>query len=508
VLVTIAACNAAGREFNMITVMFPTILGVLGISQSMHLLIAYGRKRAEGFEARRAASGAVREILYPCFFMSVTTATGFLSLLLSDVAPVRELGLYTACGILFCFLVNILLGPALLLIRREGLHVHVPVQTGRLKRWVGGAVRQRRWVLGFAFVLAAASIFSATHIGVETNALKFLRKSNPLIGEFNFIQENLVGLSSLEIDLARDEDESLAGCLEKIATFSRAMGKRFPEERVLSVGDFLKAAVFHVSTPMDAARELDLDALRKRAEEVFENTTPKAAAVFLPALRGLSDVSAYITDDASRLRISVLSPVFDGSRFMPFKEEVGKIASAVFGDAARITGIVPLMVTMQQYLIESQLRCMGLALVLIFIFMVLAARSFTVGLIAMAPNVFPVIVNFGVMGLVGIRLDAATMMIASLSLGIAVDNTIHMVVAFKTLKGKGEDTRTAVDKAVQWKGRPILYTTLVTCSGFLVLIFSGFLPMAWFGGLMAHTVFWAMLGNLVILPALLAGQPE
>lgn len=511
VVVSMAAVNLFGRQLNMITVTFPTLLWVLSISQAVHLLTAYGRHSSGGLVGRAAAAAAVAEIRYPCFMMSVTTATAFLSLLFSHAEPVQELGAYTAGGILLGYFVNILLGPALLLVMgmERGLKIHGAKPKARGSRtFVAWIDRRKKLILGGGILLVLASLWSAASIEVETNALRYLRKDNPLLAEFDFIQEKLVGLTSLEIDLEEGRGEPLAQSLEKIESFSRRVVERYPEVRVLSVSDLLKAALFNVKARMEPLDELTLEELRRMGKEEYRDADPKACAAVLPILRSLTDVSAYITEDASRLRISLFSPVFETSEFKRFRQEVTGIAREVFEDAARVTGLIPLMVTLQQYLTWSQVRCMGAALLIVAVFMVLAAKSLRLGLLSMAPNVFPVILNFGLMGLAGVRLDVGTVMIASMAVGIAVDNTIHMIYAYRKVRGEGAERNLALERTVQWKARPICYTTLVTCCGFSILALSEFLPMAWFGGLIAFTIFWAMAGDLLMLPALLGMQKK
>ncbi|MHC4945850.1 MAG: efflux RND transporter permease subunit, partial [Planctomycetota bacterium] len=506
VLLCLAGINLAGRQMNMITVMFPALIWILGMSQAIHLLTAYGRKKASGLLGREAASAAVVEIAFPCLLMSLTTATGFLSLLFSDVGPVKEFGLYLAGGVVLSFIVNILLGPALLLVR--GGEVRDPEKNarsdatseGKYSAWVG---RNRNRILGTAGLFILLCAVGAAFIEVETNALRFLREGHPMLEDFEFIQEELRGFSSFEIDVERSEGQPLSDVLTRIDRFAEDLEQRFPEVRVLSVNELLKAAVFHASTRAAIAKDLDAEALKQRAESTFAEAEPLVLAPLLPLLKTITDVSAYISDDADRFRISVIATPFGKTPDPELKPAAAELADRIFEGRYRITGIVPLMQAMQQYMISSQLRCMGVALIAILVFMIIAARSFSAGLVSMVPNLFPLLLNFGFMGLFAVRMDAGTMMVASLTLGIAVDNTIHMIVAFQALKRRDAGRKEALDRALQWKARPILYTTSVTCFGFMVLGFSDFLPMAWFGGLIALTVFWAMLGNLLVLPALL-----
>jgi uncharacterized protein len=150
-----------------------------------------------------------------------------------------------------------------------------------------------------------------------------------------------------------------------------------------------------------------------------------------------------------------------------------------------------------------------LAILAIFAMMFVVFRSLPLGLIALIPNILPLLVNFGIMGWLGIRLDSATSMISAIGIGIIVDDTIHFMHSFReSLKAQG-DCSLAVEAALQQKGKPIILTSVILFFGFGVIIFSKFMPSFYFGILSCLLMVNALWADLIVLPcALLFFKPK
>ena len=166
------------------------------------------------------------------------------------------------------------------------------------------------------------------------------------------------------------------------------------------------------------------------------------------------------------------------------------------------TGLIPLVDSAQAYMVESQVQSLTLAVVLITLIFVMLLRSIRLTVLGLLPNLIPILGTFGFMGWREIPLDVATIMVASVSLGIVVDNTIHFLFRYRR-NLKKEDPLPAVIDTLRTSGQAITYAGTINCLGFGVLIFSGFQPMKNFGLLVSLTMFCALLGATVLLPALL-----
>jgi len=169
----------------------------------------------------------------------------------------------------------------------------------------------------------------------------------------------------------------------------------------------------------------------------------------------------------------------------------------------RVTGDTVLYNNMDRSLIESQINSILLALFTIFLVMSMVFRSLYLGLLSMIPNLMPIFLTLGLMGWTGIHLNTSTIMIGSVAIGIAVDDTVHFMTRYFREISEGNGVEDAISNTILHAGKPIVFTTLVVGSGFFVLLFASFIPVRWFGSLTAFTMLSALIGDLMVLPVVL-----
>jgi len=209
-------------------------------------------------------------------------------------------------------------------------------------------------------------------------------------------------------------------------------------------------------------------------------------------------------------RIGALNDVDYGEFVDTIKAHVEPViterrAEGIEGLSTTYTGLVPLVYKSQRTLMDNLAESFGSAFVLIAIVMFFVQRSTTAGLLAMVPNIFPAIVIFGMMGWLGITVDIGSMMCASVALGVGVDDTIHFLRWFRRSRQDGMDRKGAIMNAYQRCGTAMMQTTIVGGLGLAVLALSSFTPTQRFGYLMLTLLSAALVGDLLLLPALLAG---
>jgi hypothetical protein len=169
----------------------------------------------------------------------------------------------------------------------------------------------------------------------------------------------------------------------------------------------------------------------------------------------------------------------------------------------RVTGTVVQQVNVIQAVTNGLVSSMALALGVIALIMFAVLRSIRIGLLSLIPNLFPLVLNFGVMGMLRIPLDTSTALISVVALGIAVDDTIHFLTEYNTLRNSGLERVEALEQVMLRKGKPILTTSLILCIGFGVLVFSNFVPTFYFGLLSALVMLTALAGDVLLLPAIM-----
>jgi predicted exporter len=222
-------------------------------------------------------------------------------------------------------------------------------------------------------------------------------------------------------------------------------------------------------------------------------------------LLGNDFLNTFLSSDYSQVNILLLTHIASSRTFMETKESILDQAHEMFGRDlhCEVTGLGTVIAASSHLLTVGQVKSLSLSLGLIFAVMVALFLSSKVGLIAVVPNIFPILVNFGLMGLLGIPLSTATALIASIAIGLAVDDTIHYLVRYNSEFKKDLDKDRAMRATVLSVGRPIIFTSCTISLGFAVLLFSHFQPTAIFGMLMVVTMASALVGDLILLPALM-----
>ena len=193
------------------------------------------------------------------------------------------------------------------------------------------------------------------------------------------------------------------------------------------------------------------------------------------------DMKTMITDIEQKI-----SELFDGT-----------------GVEVEVAGSLPMYIHMVDYILDSQIQGFSLALIVIFIMLSILVRSFKLGLLAMVPNIIPIALTCGIMGWLRIDLDIVTVLIPSVAIGLAVDDTIHFIARFRFYFERTRNYDTALDRTIQTAGIPITITSIVLFFGFGIMMVSTFKPIAYFGLLAAITMISAMIADLFVLPALI-----
>jgi hypothetical protein len=215
--------------------------------------------------------------------------------------------------------------------------------------------------------------------------------------------------------------------------------------------------------------------------------------------------SAFMTPQLNQTRILLLTHISSSKDFLKIRDAILAHTQQTFPQhlSVEVTGFGVAIAASNHHLVAGQMKSILLGLILIFGIMFFMFLSAKVGLIALIPNCFPIIMNFGIMGWMGIRLSPSTSLIASIAIGLAVDDTIHYLHRYNREFKKDLDKDRALRDTVKSVGKPIIFTTLTISIGFFVLMFSHFKPTAIFGFLMVITMLTALVGDLILLPALM-----
>jgi len=347
-------------------------------------------------------------------------------------------------------------------------------------------------LVGGVVLVSLAGVF---RIEINTNEIQYFRKHHPVRVATEFMEEQLTGTIPLEIVLTGPADAfKQPDVLRRVEALERFMEGLPALRKTFSPVHFLEEInrVVH-----------DGDPAFHRVPESSELT----AQLLLAEGSGSEEMENYLDlSDASRARVQGRLDHVGTREMRELNDRVMAKTAELFGPAgirAELTGGLPLYLNMVDYLLDSQIRGFSLALVTIFVMLSLLVRSVKLGLLAMVPNCIPVLLTFGIMGWAGICLDLGTVLIASIAIGLAVDDTIHFLARFRVLFREGGRYAPALDETMRSVGAPIIMTSVVLFFGFGIMMVSTFKPIVYFGLLGAVTMLSALLADLFVLPALI-----
>ena len=472
---TMSLYAVTGHQLNMVTMVLPTLVLVIGIADCLHVLRSVAAQDP-ALDRQAQVTRGIAAIIGPCFLMSVTTAAGFLGLTASGLPVVQQLGWFGAVGMLAAFVAAMTLLPAGLTWRRfEPVRSASTLDRAAVRLFDLGAARPRLTVAAFG-VLMAISIFGVFQLNSDTDSIGYMRKSHVVRQDSDFIEAEIGPYVPIEFTVTAPGNILEDDYLDAIWAWQRS-ATELPE-----IG---------WSWSLLSALSVDASAMPSAIGE--DNLR-----VALTRMRRFSPVTAgaMIAGD-NELRVSFGAPIMSARSVSALIDRIVAEATLPEDLVIRPAGYSPLYTRIVDEIVTSQVNGFAAAIVLIVALIGLAMRSWRRTLLALPANALPVLFTLGLMGLTGIPLDVASATIASVILGLVVDDTVHLLKPYPAAS-TFESMRIAAGKA----GGTLVMTTCVLAAGFLVLGMAEIRSIAWFGVLTSFAVLAAILGDLLLLPAL------
>jgi len=473
---------AAGRTLNMITVAMPSLLFMLSLSGGIHITSRFLAYLSEETGPTEAARQALAEVMRPVFLSNVTTALGFGALAISEMQPVVEFGVFTSIGILLSFVFNMTIVPGVLCLLHRGpglAKLTAPHWTATIGEFV---CKRKGRGLALALLVFVVSIVLTAQARVESNVVEFFPADSTIRRDYEFIAERLTGMYTAEIDVttASEQGGTILKTMEELGARIAARPEVAKVMHYRTIGSCFKNVPIPVFLPSLAQRKNPLKPMLHKY--------------------------VHRHGDRISLRLSVFIRRTANTEFYQLLDFIEKETNALIGPPAThyVTGIAPLSKAAQQSLIETQIRSFALAGSFILIVVGVFLRSLRALVAAILPNLLPILSVFAVMTLLDIPFDTATVMIASIAIGIAADDTVHFLVHYQDEKRRGFDTVEAVRNSLQKAGPAITYTSIVTATSFIVLLLADFKPIQYFGLFTAVAMITAWMGDVFVLPACVA----
>ncbi|MCB0838002.1 MAG: RND family transporter [Bacteroidetes bacterium] len=491
-----------GQSVNLITELLVPIMFVVGMSDIIHLITKYLQEVRKGSAPEQAIRDTLREIGLAILLTSITTAVGFASLLISNVPPIREFGFYAAIGVIFTFLISIIVIPNALLwlkperfMQAKAVENH-PFWEKLMEKLYVLTIRRSTVIIRLSVLIVVACIVLIFKIPLETFLIEDIGKNDPIRTSMEFFEKKSSGLRPFDIGIHVAEghnalDQDVLAEIEKIQAFLDSQG---------FFGPFI--------SPVTIVQEANYlyNYSRPRYRKIPEDQEAIDELLAYGSMNGLDKLMRRVVSaDSTVTRISSRVPDLGSKVFEQFYEELDQFVTQNCNTqlfSYRLTGHAYVTENNLDYLRRSLMGGLGLAFVVIALIIGFLFRSWKMLLISMIPNVIPLILTGGVMGLFGIHLTASTALVFVIAFGIAVDDTIHFLTRFRLEIQQGQPMETAILNTLKGTGKAMILTSLVLLGGFVILLvsdFGGTFNTGLFSGL---TILFALIGDLVVLPVL------
>lgn len=484
----------------------PVFLLTVGVCDAVHILAIAYQRRQEGATREAAIAGAIGHTGLAVLMTSVTTAAGMASFLTAEMGAVRDLGLIAPIGVALAYVYTMVTLPALLALLPMRGAIGEPVRAGqsRIDRFLISAgrfaARHPIRVLGPTAILTLVAIAGLLQVRFSHNALNWFPRDDWAARDFRTIDADLGGSVSLDLVF----ETPAAGGLYEPSVLRRI------EAFVDEVRGLARAPIEVGSSVsiLDIVKETHEALHEDRPEErrIPDSREAVAQEMLLFESSGSDDTEELVDGEFRRMRVNLRLPFIDALAFPPFLRSIDALASARLGDDLRlhVTGMMTLLAQVFEAVISSMARSYVAALLMITPLMMLLLGSFRRGLVAMIPNVLPILAVLGVMGFAGIALDSTTMMIGAMVIGIAVDDTIHFMHKFHRHFDDTADLEYAVCETLRTTGAAMLFTSVALTLGFATFAGSQMANIRIFGLFSAFATVVAFAADLWVGPALLA----
>ncbi len=484
-----------GYGINSVSVSAPTIIVTLAVADCIHLLSAFLARLRAGDDRRAALLASLRHKLYPIVLTSVTTAVGFLSMNFSDSPPFGQLGTISAAGVLGALWVTLGVLPALLLL----LPFRAAAGAGRgwQMRWLADWVtRHSALVLVVGGVVIAVLVSIIPRMELNDDPAGYFSEDIALTRALAVVEEELAGTQHVYFSLDSGEPEGVAdpAFLERVARFVAWLRAQPEVTNVDAFTDTLQRLnqVMHGDDP-DWYRLPDSRELAAQYLLLYEISVPYG-----------QDVTYQVSTDKSSLKVSVVLHN-QKSRVVDFERRAREwLAAHAPQQVTRGAGHAVSFASVGLRNIYSMLYGAAFAIALVSLCLLLAFRSLRFGVVSVVPNLFPALLALGLWSAFVQEVNMAASVVFAATLGIVVDDTTHLLVAYREARLRAGLTAVEALRATYASvGQALVTTSLALAAGFAVLTQSDFSVNATSGSLMAMTILIALLMDLLFVPALL-----
>ncbi|MDX2286500.1 MAG: MMPL family transporter [Bacteroidia bacterium] len=510
IICTLGFIGLFNYKISLITGIIPALVTVICVPNCVYLITKYHTEYRRTGNKRQSLILMLQRIGLAAVMTNATTAAGIGTMAISDIAPLRELGIVGGLSVVAAFFMSILLIPTIF----SFLPAPTPSQTRHLdRRSLGFVIRMieqafthhRKLIYAVCAAIAVISAYGMTKIQAVSFMADDVPAESKVLKDLRYIEARFNGAFPFEIlvDTGKRRGVIRRRTLQDIAALQDSL-REYPEfSRSLSVADFAKAARQAIfgggrdAYDLPSRDEMNLIGLYAQNTNIFNKNTIS---------KSLADTNLQIA------RISTSVRDIGSVEMRRLVDSVQADVDAVFGSDSTVTtdvtGTTPIFIQANKTLIDNLIQSLILAFIAIALMMGFMFRRPRLIIISLIPNILPLLAVAGIMGYFSIPLKPSTALVFGVALGIAVDTTIHLLNRYRMSKRLGETVAQGVGNSLRDTGVGIIYTSLILFFGFVSFTLSDFGGTKALGLLLSLILIVAMLSNLFFLPSLLLSFDE
>jgi len=519
VVFTMGFLGIFGWDVTVISSNFVSLQLIITLSIILHLIVKYKELTTDkNLNQKELVLQTIISKAKPSFFAIITTIAGFGSLVFADLKPVVNLGFMMSIGVATSLIVSFVLFPAIMILfPRSAKPLRHNKSFSLTKTCSNFVINHGKIILSIATLLAILSMYGASKLKVENSFINYFKKDTEIYKGMEIIDKKLGGTTPLDLIVTfkkekkvktKASDDSFAEfenefeenenknqywfSPNKMNTIRRVQAYLESLKEVGNVESF--GTLLEISKKLNNGKDLDTFELA-----VLYNELPKKFRNII--------LNPFINIEKNQIRFAMR--IIDSNPNLRRDELIRKIQNDIpkiledKNTDFKLSNLMVLYNNMLQSLFESQIVTLGAVLFILFLMFIVLFKSLKISLIAIISNIIPVGIIFSVMGFAKIPLDVMTITIASISIGIGVDDTIHYIIRFKEEYEKDRNYIKAMQRSHNSIGYAMYYTSITIILGFSILVFSNFIPTIYFGLLTVLVMFTALMSALLLLPKLL-----
>jgi predicted RND superfamily exporter protein len=495
-----------GISFNNLLGAIPGILLAISLADALHILFTYKHFRLKGFDNKKSTTYSLAKNFKPTALTTISTAISFFSISLTDIAPVRDLGIVAGVGTILAWLFSYLILGSILSLLSSYLDKKKVVspkiisfekvndEKGSHSPFVDLIDKHKKMIIGVFSFFILLSGYIALQNEVNSDPIKYFDKNLDFRKSYDFTSSKMGGLKGIELVIDSGVQEGIKDP-KFLKTLDAYMAHILKHEEIMRVKSFI-----------DIVKKLN-QALHggDKAYYRIPDTNKAIAEILFLYTMGLPegmDLNNQISIDNKVIRLRLVWST-------ETSKESEVMVNWLLNEAKKFNlnvdtgGTVPIYNSINEKVVGTFFSSMGMALCFVSLLLLVLFKDLKLALLSMLPNVIPLIFSACAMKLMGHYIDIGTSIVYAVCLGIAVDDTIHFIVNYKTYRNYGHTPNESIAMTFQITGRALVCTTLLLVVGFGIFVFSDFIPNRNFGVLCALTLFLALVTDLIFLPALL-----